>query len=111
MVLQPSLPLHVTASTSATDTDTWEAAQRVLHTSLEHAPKLLALQQLLQQCNIGGRSDEGEHLQEQEDVEGASFLASSHRVLVFAQFKGLLDLVESDVIAPMGVSYLRLDGR
>jgi SNF2 family DNA or RNA helicase len=46
-------------------------------------------------------------------LDGTSLLAppSSHRVLVFAQFKGLLDLVESDVIAPMGVSYLRLDGR
>ena len=47
------------------------------------------------------------------DEDDASELATpcSHRVLVFAQFKGLLDLVETDVMAPMGVSYLRLDGR
>jgi SNF2 family DNA or RNA helicase len=33
-----------------------------------------------------------------------------HRVLVFAQLRGLLDLVERDVLLPGGVSYLRLDG-
>ena len=36
--------------------------------------------------------------------------AAGHRVLVFAQLKGLLDLVESDVLKPAGVSFLRLDG-
>ena len=30
--------------------------------------------------------------------------------LVFAQLKGLLDLVERDVLKPAGVSFLRLDG-
>ncbi len=111
MVLQPSLPVHMAACTEATNTQTWEAAQGALHASLEHAPKLLALHQLLQQCGIGVKAEEGAG--EDPGVEGASLLAqdSSHRVLVFAQFKGLLDLVESDVIAPMGISYLRLDGR
>ena len=52
-------------------------------------------------------------LKEGGEEDSASELteSSSHRVLVFAQFKGLLDLVETDVMAPMGVSYLRLDGR
>ena len=36
--------------------------------------------------------------------------AAGHRVLVFAQLKGLLDLVERDVLKPAGVSFLRLDG-
>ena len=31
-------------------------------------------------------------------------------MLVFAQLKGLLDLVERDVLKPGGVSFLRLDG-
>ena len=34
-----------------------------------------------------------------------------HRVLIFAQLKSYLDIVESDVLMPAGVSYLRLDGR
>ena len=34
-----------------------------------------------------------------------------HRVLIFAQLKSYLDIVESDVLTPAGVSYLRLDGR
>lgn len=36
---------------------------------------------------------------------------AGHRVLVFAQLKGMLDLVEADVLRPAGVSFLRLDGR
>lgn len=35
---------------------------------------------------------------------------SGHRLLVFAQMKGMLDLVERDVLLPSGVSFLRLDG-
>lgn len=33
-----------------------------------------------------------------------------HRVLVFAQTKAMLNLVESAVLKPMGVSHLRIDG-
>ena len=36
---------------------------------------------------------------------------AGHRVLVFAQLKGMLDLVEADVLRPGGISFLRLDGR
>ena len=38
-------------------------------------------------------------------------LAGGHRVLIFAQLKGLLDLVQSDIMHPHGISHLRLDGR
>ena len=82
--------------------------QAVLHRDLQHAPKLLALQQLLQQCGIGNLKEEQ---QVDEEPEHDTSLPTSHRVLVFAQFKRLLDLVENDVIKPMGASYLRLDGR
>jgi TATA-binding protein-associated factor len=44
---------------------------------------------------------------EEDAEEGGS---AGHRVLVFAQLKAFLDIVERDVLAPMGVSYLRLDG-
>lgn len=41
----------------------------------------------------------------------ASDLEAGHRVLIFAQLKALLDLVETDIMQPHGISYLRLDGR
>ena len=43
----------------------------------------------------------------EEDLPGSS----GHRVLIFAQLKSYLDIVEADVLAPAGISYLRLDGR
>ena len=43
----------------------------------------------------------------EEDMAGSS----GHRVLIFAQLKAYLDIVEADVLAPAGISYLRLDGR
>ena len=107
LVLQSALPSHVAAVTSVTGTASWEAAQPSLH-QLEHAPKLAALQQLLQQCNIGVKAEDGIPVAGEEDI---SNVEDVHRVLVFAQFKGLLDLVERDVMSPMGISYLRLDGR
>lgn len=36
--------------------------------------------------------------------------AAGHRVLIFAQLRGLLDIVERDVLAPANISFLRLDG-
>ncbi len=44
------------------------------------------------------------------DEEGSTN-SSGHRVLIFAQLKSYLDIVETDVLAPSGISYLRLDGR
>ena len=38
-------------------------------------------------------------------------LETGHRVLVFAQLKALLDIVERDLLQPSGVPFLRLDGR
>lgn len=35
---------------------------------------------------------------------------SGHRVLIFAQLKSLLDLVERDVLQPNNITYVRLDG-
>ena len=36
--------------------------------------------------------------------------AEGHRVLVFAQLRGMLDLVARDVLQPLGVPHLRIDG-
>ncbi|XP_071815312.1 TATA-binding protein-associated factor 172-like [Apostichopus japonicus] len=65
---------------------------------IQHAPKLAALRQLLQDCGVGVES--------QESVVG------QHRVLLFCQLKGMLDIVEKDLLkAHMpSVTYLRLDG-
>lgn len=41
-----------------------------------------------------------------EDGNGGA----GHRVLVFAQLRALLDLVEADVLGPLGASFLRIDG-
>ena len=38
-------------------------------------------------------------------------LETGHRVLVFAQLKALLDIVERDLLQPNSVPFLRLDGR
>lgn len=43
--------------------------------------------------------------------EEGSTVSSGHRVLIFAQLKSYLDIVEADVLTPAGISYLRLDGR
>jgi len=76
----------------------------------EHAPKLAALTQILRDCGIGTDAATAAD----ENGGGSTAAESNHRVLVFAQLKGLLDIVERDVLGPQGslagVSYLRLDG-
>ncbi len=42
---------------------------------------------------------------------GLNSTGGGHRVLVFAQLKGILDLVETDVLRPSAALLLRLDGR
>ena len=84
----------------------------------EHAPKLAALIQILHDCGIGtdDEPDGGAAAASAATtaVGGGGGGVSTHRVLVFAQLKGLLDIVERDVFGPggsmAGVSYLRLDG-
>ncbi|EPY53849.1 TATA-binding protein associated factor Mot1 [Schizosaccharomyces cryophilus OY26] len=83
-----------------------EKEHSTLH-DLKHAPKLLALGQLLKDCGIGDSSYNGTGVD--------STLAnpvSEHRVLIFCQLKDMLDMVEKDLLrATMPeVSYMRLDG-
>ncbi|KAK9077800.1 hypothetical protein SSX86_006138 [Deinandra increscens subsp. villosa] len=69
---------------------------------LHHSPKLVALQEILEECGIG--------------VEGpgsdGSVSVGQHRVLIFAQHKALLDIIEKDLfhVHMKNVTYLRLDG-
>ncbi|EGC41014.1 TBP associated factor [Histoplasma capsulatum var. duboisii H88] len=71
-----------------------------------HAPKLIALRDLLVDCGIGvDPSTEGEL------DTGASYV-SPHRALVFCQMKEMLDIVQNDVLKKLlpSVQFLRLDG-
>ncbi|XP_010927294.1 TATA-binding protein-associated factor BTAF1 isoform X2 [Elaeis guineensis] len=69
---------------------------------LHHSPKLVALQEILEECGIG------------LDTSGSdgAVTIGQHRVLIFAQHKSLLDIIERDLfLAHMkSITYLRLDG-
>ncbi|KAI0654791.1 SNF2 chromatin remodeling protein [Cubamyces menziesii] len=82
---------------------------------IQHAPKLLALRQLLLDCGIGlapgatGDATKSELVDAEETGTGAF---SQHRVLIFCQMKQMLDIIESDLFKQHmpAVTYMRLDG-
>ena len=102
MALDKSSSRHKQAVLQHTEAKSWDSALQQLH-SIEHAPKLLALQQLLFQCGIGEPAEDG--------LPGPEDDKPGHRVLVFAQYRALLDIVEADVMRPLKIPFLRLDGR
>ena len=66
---------------------------------------------VVQECGIGRQESDdspGGATPPEVSLDGGG---AGHRVLVFAQLKNLLELVERDVLLPGGVSFLRLDGR
>lgn len=65
-----------------------------------HSPKLVALQEILEECGIG------------VDASNSESCVGQHRVLIFAQHKALLDIIERDLFRACmkSVTYLRLDG-
>lgn len=116
LVLDWSVPAHRDACQHVLGVNTQAAAEQALR-ALEHAPKLLALQDILVQCGIVSTGLAGSGFSAGAAAAGAgeSDLSdgssdSGHRLLVFAQLKGMLDLVESLLLQPLGVSSLRLDG-
>ncbi|KAI8999034.1 SNF2 chromatin remodeling protein [Trametes punicea] len=82
---------------------------------IQHAPKLLALRQLLLDCGIGiapgatGDTTKSELVDTEETTTGAF---SQHRVLIFCQMKQMLDIIEADLFKQHmpAVTYMRLDG-
>ena len=74
------------------------------------SPKFDALKQILIDCGIGVDVEEEKASGEEAKPNPAS--GSGHRVLVFSQLKGLLDLVETELFTTQmrDVSWLRLDG-
>ena len=87
---------------------------------LHHAPKLQALKQLLLDCGIGvvqssSSSSAGDVRGSSSSSDSATTsesVISQHRVLIFAQLKSMLDIIENDLLKPImpSVTYLRLDG-
>ncbi|XP_022718724.1 TATA-binding protein-associated factor BTAF1-like isoform X2 [Durio zibethinus] len=69
---------------------------------IHHSPKLVALQEILEECGIGVDTS----------ASDGSVTVGQHRVLIFAQHKALLDIIERDLFHThmKNVTYLRLDG-
>lgn len=73
---------------------------------LRHAPKLLALKQILQDCGIGAETSETAT----GDLDSLGAI-SRHRVLIFCQSRNMLDIIQKVLFRKMtGVSHMRLDG-
>ncbi|KAG7086556.1 hypothetical protein E1B28_002505 [Marasmius oreades] len=85
---------------------------------IQHAPKLLALKQLLLDCGIGGGSntvptmDSGKSELIDTVPEDSNSTFSQHRVLIFCQMKQMLNIIETDLFKSHmpSVTYMRLDG-
>ncbi|KAJ2852119.1 TATA-binding protein-associated factor mot1 [Coemansia brasiliensis] len=96
LVLTPKHPLYdqVTADLASRNAD--------LHT-LDIAPKLQALKELLNQCGIG--------IAEEED-SSTQMVSASHRVLIFCQHKEMIERIEQDLFTRSmpTVTYRRVDG-
>lgn len=82
-----------------------QSAGDTMH-NLQHAPKLMALKELLTECGIGCSESASSEL----NLDAAP--VGRHRVLIFAQLKKMLDIVETDLLQAQfpTTTYLRLDG-
>lgn len=83
--------------------------------NIQHAPKLLALRQLLTDCGIGGSpsvTGESGKIDPAESLSESSSAFSQHRALIFCQMKQMLDIIENDLFKQYmpSVTYMRLDG-
>ncbi|ONH67166.1 TATA-binding protein-associated factor MOT1 [Cyberlindnera fabianii] len=75
---------------------------------IKHAPKLMALKNLLLECGIGTADVETKNGSDQ----GFGNVISQHRALIFCQLKDMLDMVEEDLLRKHlpSVTFMRLDG-
>ncbi|KAK0427668.1 hypothetical protein QR680_010354 [Steinernema hermaphroditum] len=86
--------------------------RRLVNASLEMSGKMVALKQLLNECNIGADSLNGS--EDSGDVEQVSIpLVDRHRALIFCQWRDTVDMIANYIdnmkFGP-NISYLRLDG-
>ncbi|OTF71814.1 TATA-binding protein-associated factor 172-like protein [Euroglyphus maynei] len=81
-------------------------AEHTTLSDINHAAKLIALKQLLQDCGIGVSQTTG------QDQTAAEPVVNQHRALIFCQLKSMLNIVEKDLLKTHmpSVTYLRLDG-
>lgn len=89
------------------------AAKNQSMRDIAHAPKLQALQTLLNDCGIGlSTVNGGDNSDSQQAILEQSGVTSQHRALIFCQLKDMLDMVEKDLLKKLmpSVSYMRLDG-
>ncbi|KAH7927090.1 hypothetical protein BV22DRAFT_1193901 [Leucogyrophana mollusca] len=82
---------------------------------IHHAPKLLALRQLLTDCGIGsnpGITADAGKIEATDSVSESTGAFSQHRALIFCQMKQMLDIIENDLFKQHmpSVTYMRLDG-
>lgn len=77
---------------------------------IHHAPKLLALKNLLKECGIGLKESEGNGSSSTEVLKEE--VISQHRALIFCQMKDMLDIVENQLLKKKmpSVTYMRMDG-
>lgn len=103
LVLTPNHPLYSPIIERLTDADA------PLLSTLAHAPKLVALSQLLQGCC--GAAHEDDALQPGKS-SSHDVVSSGHRFLIFSQQKSMLDLIQTQLLDAQlpGLTYLRLDG-
>lgn len=88
--------------------------------SIQHAPKLLALQELLKSSGIGVNNNDAvattngsnSSVVANQLNELNAGVTSQHRALIFCQLKDMLDIVENDLLKKYmpSVTYMRLDG-
>lgn len=78
------------------------------YADIAHSPKLVALQEVLHQCGILAE-DGGDPSEDNEGTLGSPE-SPNHQILVFAQTKRTLDIIEDYLLTPRKVSFLRLDG-
>jgi len=83
------------------------------YVDISHSPKLVALAEVLQQCGILSSDEKPGGGGGANDDEMAALAASAepaHQILVFAQSKATLDMVERCLLGPRKVPFLRIDG-
>jgi len=84
---------------------------------ISHSPKLVSLKELLLECGIGTSNHQQQTLKSSTASANASIneissTTNQHRVLIFAQMKQMLDIVENELFKKHlpSITYLRMDG-
>ncbi|KAJ2161941.1 TATA-binding protein-associated factor mot1 [Coemansia sp. RSA 552] len=105
LVLSPKHPLYAQVMADL------QARKADLH-SLDIAPKMQALKELLNECGIGMAEPEHGTTAMQLKDSDPDAASANHRVLIFCQHKEMIERIEQDLFqrAMPSVSYMRVDG-